>query len=455
MAKKKADLITSAFEGRACSIVVGARTYAVGLVWLQDGQAGEVSAASRAKRAAASYSDADLFAVASAEVDEYALGSTKSGHKTRTYSLAATVRQALEGSVLGAFEVDEGIYLIAIHQEGILSTTDLIIRDKEVARRAFLEMLSGGGWDQKFCPASWEIAGAKPLFLEDLLVEAKPIGQLKPVSNVKKLVMAGVFFAFLGLAYGGYEYYTAWQEEQIALAEADRRAREAAEERAARLAAAKALPPYVWSGKVVGQVSLALCAEAILAAPTEVPGWAPLSLVCTGQGAVTMSMSRLPGGTVNWPSVALNRLGFRPSIRQQNSGILEISWGVPLGNSPKHPNEAQTLGVEQSLRYLATHFEELYVPLQTSISEAPPVQLTDPRNPNRTNPVIMSRTLNFTFSTNEDPRAFLNILAPLPVMTLERISLSLRDWTWKVEGQTHETLYNPNQPGSVPGRSPR
>ena len=432
-------------EGRGGSVVINDVKFAIGLVWLHDDKIGESASSTLAKKAAQNYRDVDLYASLPNEGAQYALGSTKAGHVKNSYSLAATIANTLQGSILGAFEVEGGLYIIAIQPDGILSTSDVLFTDPIQAQQEFLDTLNAGRWDQKFCPASWEIEGTKASKLDEILLDAPLSGKLKQVSNKKLIIQVCATLAFFISVYSMHEYYTAWQEAQLEIAEAERKSREAAEERAARLAAAKALPPYAWNDKLYGAHSLALCVEGILGAPVNVPGWRATDLSCTGQGAVAMSVARQPGATVNWIGASLNQDGFRPSVRQINAGNAEISWSIPLGSLPRYPNNAATGSSEQAMRYLVTNFEEIYVPITAKISEGQPVQIPDIRNPSRTQSVVLSRSLSYEFSTSLDPRDFLELLTPLQVMTIDRVSLSLRDWKWKVEGQIHEKLYDPTQ----------
>jgi len=447
---KKLSLAES--EGRGGSLVIDGAKFAIGLVWLHDDNASESASATRAKKAARSYRDADLYTFIDGESAQYALASSKAGHTKGSHSLAATLANTLQGSILGAFEVEGGIYLIAIQPDGILSTSDVLIVNSEQAQQEFHTALHAGVWDQKFCPAAWEIQGTSAKRLEEVILDAPKSGKLRPVSNLKLVIKGLALVVFLATSYAAYDYYTAWQQEQLEIAETDRKAKEAADERAARLAAAKALPPYIWNGKVVGPYSLALCVEGILSAPIAVPGWRVTSLTCGGQGNMTMLVTREAGATINWIGAFLNQENFRPSVRQINNTSAEISWAIPLGDLPKYPNTAGTGNSEQALRYLVTNFEEIYVPITAKIVDAAPVQVPDIRNPNKTQQVVLSRAISFEYSTQMDPRDFLELLAPLPVITIDKITLSVRDWSWKVEGQIHEKLYDPTQPPS-PGNS--
>ena len=445
----------SGFEQRGGSVKIGRTNYAVGLVWIAP-EEGSKKIVAQAKSSAAERS-ADLFGVRDA--NQYFLGSSKHGHKSGMPALAASLASNLEGSFVGAFEVDGGIYIVAVGPDGVLATYDLIYPDVERAHLDFQDLVHGGGWDQKFCPADWSILDTKDTALDIMLSGASKSAKLKPVSAksfILKIGMAAIIAVAALFAYSAYEEYQAQKivdDELAAQAEAARQRRVAQEN------AARQIPDFPWKDRPIGQYALNVCTQAILAAPTNVPGWTPVSLTCDGaNGTVSMSLRREPGGTINWVPFILNREGFRPSVRQSSATNVEVSWPAEgFGEIGKFANDAKTGQANAALRYILTHFEELYVPLNNPrVVPGATVQIPNPTNPNQTTPTVMSQSLEFDFTTRHDPREFLPILAPLQVATLTRLTLTIGDWTWKVEGQTHERLYfgpEASRPGAAaPGR---
>ncbi len=446
----------SGFEERGGTVKVGRTDYAVGLIWRNIDDTNHKKIAAQAKEAAAERR-ADLYGVRDAA--QYCLGSTKHGHKSGMPSLAATLASSLQGSFVGAFEVDGGIYMVAVPQDGVLATYDVIYSDPERANVEFQDLVHGGGWDQKFCPADWNVPDTKETSLEIMLSGASKSAKLKPVSPkgtiIKMALLAAVAVGSL-LAYGQYEQ---WEADRVAAEEAET-ARLAEIERQRQLTVARDnIPDFPWKDRAIGQYALDACVSAILAAPTNVPGWTPVSLSCEGnEGNVVMTLRREAGGTINWVPFALNREGFRPSVRQATGSNIEVTWpAAGFGSIAKLTNTSETGQAAAALRYMLTHFEELYVPLPNPrVAQGATVQIPDPQNPNRTVPVVMSQSLEFDFTTRHDPREFLPILAPLKAATLTRVTLTIGDWTWKVEGQIHERLYNgpaaPGRSGAAQGR---
>ena len=441
------------FEGRGGAVQVGRTNFAVGLIWRDEDEASGKKAPAQAREAAAERK-ADLFGLRSP--GQFCLGSTRHGHKAGMPSLAATLAATLQGSFIGAFTVENGIYVVAVQQDGVLATYDIVYADPEEAHREFLDLVHSGGWDQKFCPAEWEIADSKPTSMEIMLAGASKLAKLRQVSQKALLIKLAVIMTFIAVGVLGYQQYENYLADQAVQAEIEARSAEAAAARAARDAAARAIPDFPWKDAPVAQYALDACVAGILQAPTSVPGWSVTSIACDGaNGTVSMSLRREPGGTLNWIGFTLNREGFRPSIRQNTTTSVDVTW--PLASFaalPRHTNDTQTGQASAAMRYLLMHFEELYAPLTQRITPGTTAQIPDPANPNRTQPVLMSQSLDIELAARHDPREFLPILAPLRAATLTRVTLSTSDWTWKVEGKIHERLFNPAPTGPARAGAP-
>lgn len=395
------------------TVAVNGRSYAVGLIW-EGVVANEGSAVEQARRSGRAQG-ADLFCVRK-DRGQYGLGSRALGHKERMPPLAAALADAIDGSWVGIFETEGGYYFGAARDDQVLADCDRLIADRQEAVDAFSELFLGYGssWKQAFAPADWGMEDTSPFGLDEALAGTSPSARLTTVDRTGKILRLGLLLAAMTAALVGYRMY----EARLAEAEALRAAEEAARQAIGREAPPPP-PPMPWEGKPQGVPTLVACADAVMAARVEAPGWKPVSLACEG-GAVVLTLHRL-GGTINWIGAALNREGFRPIVAPVGENAA-VSW--PLVEVEPHPKEIATASLREVRRYLLSQFDESFHKIEMSAGDGAPHYVG----------------LAFSFKTAHDPKEFARILEPVPALLISRVSLDLASWTWTIEGKVYEKL---------------
>lgn len=434
------------FPEKGGTVVVGKKTYAVGLLWVSVSEKGKIEAEAKA---AASRSGADLICIHRPARKQYGLGSKATGHKAGMAPLAPMLAAVIEGNFIAAIQVSGGYYLVAVRDSLVLSGWDRLIPDKDEALEAFHELFIDSDWHEAIAPSDWALDNTKVADLEDLLKGAKPASKLQPVSSVGLILKAAGLLIVLGGLFYGYSTYEAAQEAKL---EAEAAAAAAAQAAAAREAMADhktfKLPPMPWEGRLKGVPMIADCVDAILKAPIDVPGWTPVALSCSSDGETppgretwTMNLSLVrTGGTINWVGPALNKPGFRPSVSEGADGNVLVSWPVDTATVPAFKAAAASSNLRTVRGYLVPQFEEVFEPISLQDNDGLTVEAPASGPSNKKVQVLLERHLDFSFKTAQDPKDYLSILAPVPVLAAKSVRLDIASWTWTIEGTVYERM---------------
>ncbi len=223
------------------------------------------------------------------------------------------------------------------------------------------------------------------------------------------------------------------------------------------------IPPMPWAGRAFLADQFSACLNAIMSAPTEVPGWRASTIGCGADGDVRMSLRRESGtgGSLNWVAPFLTREGFRPRVQAVGQGGLtgqvDVSWSANLAALPRYSGEEATAGISEARRHIVAHAEENFIAERVAFAEVPgpTVEIMGPNNQPQSVPV--SRGLRFTFNLQMSPEGLLPFLGQIPAAVLERLSVDMSDsrtWTWTIEGVSHERIPLPPDSRPAPPRQP-
>lgn len=447
----------------------GGKNYAVGLTWLETDPSGG-NAAKQAKTEA-SAQGAEVFCVRKDPGNQYGLGRASDGHKKGMIPLAALMSEGLDGSMVGAFDVPGGFYLIAVRDGKILDGCDRVIPDETEAHEAFAALFYLGTWTQASAPEAWKIENSNDTPLDTAIGGVRTSVRLQDVSSRRAVIkIAGIaaVVAVVGLAYQQYESYVNQREQAALQAKID-----ADRAESARLATVANKPVSMpWDGQYNGIASLLACYDGIMASDISVPGWAPISLTCNvaispvpGSSSEQRSPPPVPkvslslrrdGGTINWIGAMLDRPGFKPFVSQAN-GLATVTWNVaPVASTypAEEPKNAITSTVPAVSRYLVSQFEETFHAIDVKEEANPPISVTQPNGQVKQVPPSF-KNLAFSFKTRHDPTEFAAILAPLPAFILTSEKLDLATWTWTIEGKVYEKLPVQAASGTPSGAAPR
>ena len=448
----------------AGTVRIGSRDYAAGLIWNQV----DDSKANLSKLAIkdAKEHGADLITVRKKSL-QYGLGSLKHGHKSGMAVMADMLANAVNGSFIGVFHIsDENYYLVAVQNSGILATKDKLLFSRHEALEEFSNVfLQRQDWDFAFAPDEFELPKTKQKSIAELIRKDSPDIKLRPASPKGALLKIAAILAAVCLLVVGYQQYTSWRERvdaediQIASEKATQAALAAKQaEKEARAKLKVEIPDYPWKGRVALETHLRACMKEINRAPS-VPGWKPVSLVCSGEGRVTLMLSK-DNGTINWIRPFVDSEGFKPSVRTIGQGgaitAAEVGWEMAGWSAmTRFTNDSVTVNLNDVKSYLTSHAEENFLTVRLADVPGNTVEVAGPGS----EPVIVpvSRGLSLAFTIKQEPTDLLPFLSAVPVTVMDKASLDLTNWNWILEGTTYERIPLPAdarpyvRKGLVPG----
>ncbi len=418
-------------------IKVGKARYAVGLLWQDVEEQRDVAAEAR-RTAARPGVERDLFVVRSGGA-QYGLGSKACGHAKGMPSLAGRLADAHPGSWIGLFPVDGGFYLLAVNSDLIGAQTDKFYRDEIEARAQFDEAHDlVNDWSDVFCPPDHDVHDSKPADLEALLTGKSP--KLQSIDRVSSYIKYGAIAAVALLALLGAQQYSQWQSDASMKAEMDRIAEES-KKLIPLKKAEKPRPAAPWDGRYKATSYIEGCVQGMKKAVLDIPGWRTRALACdSGNAMVQQVIERQAplgngGGTMNWIRWSLDRHDMHnASVSPLGGDQFQVSWAFPDPDRWK-PDVGITPTVGKVRFYLQSQFEEDFTVLTFGTPKADEFY----------------RTLDWTFPTSYDPRTFVKILDRLPGAVVNKISMDLGTFAYKVEGSSFEEIPVPAAPSGQKG----
>lgn len=415
-------------------VKIGKREYAVGLLWHKI----EVlnKGAHEARLTAANENQkADYFCLRLTGDPQFGLGFKVRGHKNGLPSLAAQLASAKGGKWLGLFEVENGYYLAAVYEDGIMSECDRFFTNAEEAKEEFENFYNSTDWREIIAPDSFEIPGTNEVSISKLL-EDRISSRLQSVSKTGGLIKIALGLGIVVGVVGGVNLYLKHLEDvelaRIIAAEAERARSQIFAPKQDELK----IPDAPWVRQTVASHYIDSCVKNVLKFPLDIPGWDVKELICK-DSIVAAAIDRSGvlgkgGGSFNWIKIMVENEGFKPTIFAPpggNGNRASVQWD--MGELPKIPVDVNTLKTKEMSDGLISVMDERFVPVQIS---------DGPSNSD------FFKGIAFSFSTTEDPRNFVDIISALPGSFITRLSYQVDNNLWTLEGEAYEQLPLPKNP---------
>jgi hypothetical protein len=409
---------------------VGKTEYAIGLFWDKVEEGSKIAQAAREK---AAQINADFFCVRASTVTQFGLGERRLGHRANMPSLAAHIANNRTGQFLALFEITGGYYILGVRHDGINSQLERHVADRQEAAELF-EEFSVMAWDEKFAPESFGWPDTTQLRLEDALVGRAPV-RLKEVNRRSSFVKIAAIAVLIGVGIMGKIYYDKLR--------ADAQASEALQ---AQIDAARTtifpnskpevvVPPMPWENVTAGAAMLDLCVKQINKFPLDIPGWNVTGFTCQYPndpvGVAVLARNGVlgvRGGPVTWIKDYVNPAGYKPELVTSSNGSADqvsVQWMLyDAGQAPKYTADQTTISMSKVRDALLMLMENRMTPVTFGSTDA----------------TEFWRGTTFEFSTNNDPRDYLDIISLIPGVIIDEMTYTLGDKTWKVKGKAYEQL---------------
>ncbi|MTH97582.1 type 4b pilus protein PilO2 [Roseibium sp. RKSG952] len=407
-------------------IRVGKRDYAVGLHWDLVNQPLQADKEARGLARDPKF-QADFYCVRHGGTQQFGLGFARMGHRANMPSLAAHLAAVNGDSWLGVFEVAGGYYVVGIQSDGVFSETDRFFEDAESAQSFFEEMRSSMEVGELFAPEDFGIRDARTVSIDVLLAGKVPI-RLKSVGRSGFVVKAVVAVGLVtGLIVGTSLYL-----DSLEMARLQEEARLLAQ-RAAQSVGSQPeeidIPSMPWEGKYQGAAVISACVESINEFQTSVPGWEVQEVICAGTNAsarlVRTGVLEDGASSINWIYPYVKRPGFDPVVNQPATGsadMVTVDW--ILEEPPLIPVDLKTAPLLDVRKALLATFEGRMTRISLQNADSNDFWLG----------------MSFSFSTDKDPMAFMDILSAIPGMIVTQVHQDIATSKWTIEGKAYEQL---------------
>ena len=393
------------------SLQVGTKSFAVGLQWHQANVDPKAEGKAALKESDGAF---NLYCARSNKLSQqYALGSTEFGHASNMPSLAAHIASKAD-AWLGVFEVDAGVYFLAVKDGAILAESDRVM-DPEEARDYFQQYLNTGTvWGRVIAPTEWGYDDAEDVMLSDAVAEVgKPKITLQTASGINFKLVGAVLAGALVVVVGAHEFSVYREHAREVRLEAIR-AELAKKMHTEKKPAFVAVP---FEGQPSAVNFLSSCVATLTEHDAEVAGWTRGAEGCAN-GRASFDLQRT-GGTINWIAESLNTATFRPEIVPKGEKSAVILWSMPKLSAYQKGAPGGRLAATQ--RYLMSQLDERFINSRFS-------------KPSQGNGYSK---VGFTITTTSDPRQLAGILYPVPAIVITNVTHSLNG-QWQIKGDFYE-----------------
>lgn len=446
-ANKKKSVLGSLFSSKSRSrgvagrgvITVGEQSYAVGLVWDKARVKSKVVSEARAEGRKRGV-DADFYVTRETKsTAQYGLGFKAYGHVSNLPVAGVILSEALKGTFLAAFQVPQGIWIVAYKDDIILPESDRLFDDEAKAEEHFRYYFNFGDWDTIAAPESWSVARALPVGIEELVSGDGRRAVLRPVYGLSPMARFGVLGASLLLLAGGGIYgMTKYQEHQDLLLQQEIQAqvaqKKAREEALKRQAEQVEIFPLPSEGDPRVLEHLQACKEAFTRITLSIDGWRVRSLNCTPKTvAANYSFDGLPYDILQRAAlIRAPEARFEVGTDGQSATV-----SVPLPRLDKR--EAVAAGrfgdmVLELTRYKQAAQADVNIGALIGI-EKPEEASLGTRKKDR---VIMYYRSQVKITTILEPDYVLGLLDRLGGFSLEQVVFQAETKVWEISGSYYE-----------------
>ena len=401
------------------------RQYAIGLHW--ELTTALAKAEQEAKtRASESHFCADFFCVRRGTTPQFALGFKTSGHCTKLPALAALLADHIGGNWLGVFAVNDGFYVLAVTEGGILAETDRYFYDQLEVANFIKNLIDLVEWDQIYAPPQLNISSSKEYNLKELTF-MPPTVRLKSTKAVMKfvpmiLILLGVTFVL------GWSYWYFNGSLDIKFFNPNQEVIEPnLIEQSELQSTSIQIPPLPWIGKSQGVPVLINCVTGISKFPPTLPGWSITELICNSNHA-SARLTRIgtlgeSGGSINWIEPALQESNLEPELvlpEAGSSNLIEVNWAIQAVSKIETNQITATNNEVRTL--LLKVFEERMTPITFSPSDSSEYW----------------EGMTIQFSTRFDPLDFIDVLSLIPRFLISTVHYDPTLGEWTITGVIYE-----------------
>jgi hypothetical protein len=442
-------------------VSVGGARYVVGLTWQYNQENERIE--TRAKRLAVDFG-ADLLCITRTQ-KSFGYGNTSDGIRRGMVSLAGTFTNSIledTSSVLGLFELEEGLYyVIAIRQGVVLATSDKVFERAGDAASVFERAYQDGQWDTVFAPAylgqteidsylaGTEIDAFDQTPIAELIGSAQKVKLRPATSRGDVLKFVGVAAVVLLIGAGGH---LLWERHQAIVAERHALALEMMRERIASEhgTQAMAVPPY--QGQPLFFPMLQECYSTMSNSLVEAPGWDLKALSCDPtsipvQNPGAPGVARIPapvsGGPQGTVSATFTRDGGTIAWLHSAYSTTQIKWDNGNGVTvpfplPKVPTIQAGVKVQESLAWetawVASRLDEVFATYTIKPGAQPPA----PRPGQNSNAVVpFWPSVDIEVKSPEVPIALATILSKIPAMNFRGLAYDTESHTWTLSAEMY------------------
>ncbi|EDV1506994.1 type 4b pilus protein PilO2 [Salmonella enterica subsp. salamae] len=349
--------------------------------------------------------------------EQYGLADKNIGHKTGMKVLA-TGLDYTAGSICGAWQVNEGIWLVLVINRDGLIALDKGVYTKESALEEFNNMLYAEEWDKIICPEDWQIPNSVDIELEKLFGKKK-CRKIKSVSFPLKSVLF-----ILSIFSGGVLVYLL-----LSVRSQDMR-RILPVTEPPRVVKKQAPPQKIvvpWANQPRPVSMIAQCIKSIdlnINNAVAVPGWSWNGQASCDGEKVFFPVSK-NGGTLLWLQSARQLISPPPDIINESGSSAVLVWpSVPV----------KKYGKEELILANMNSVAEIKEYLMKSFSQSfSVVNLGTPTMLNMDGQTLLKTTFNY--STQLDPGIYLPILINVEGLVVTKLAYSFDSGQWQVNGE--------------------
>ena len=419
------DFDASAKKSWAPTTVINGTTYATGLFW-QPLQNKDEPYAEIEETAENVLESADLFAFKPGKIVQFGVCVSGDGYKKGLPSLAAAVATSTgdKSSFVGVFKVDNGWWYCCIRNDIILSDGDVLFLKEEDAKEQFMSMLTVPDWGRKVAPASWKIEETQELSLAGIVsggVRSK-LQKVKALRGPKlyALILVSALIGFWLLSSFVTDILFAPKKKPMIVAPVR-----------PKLADIKPDEPIVMPWETIKNPELIMlnCYHDVMRMIKIMPpGWSIGGLSCNESGT-TVSWSRKVG-RIAWIDKSLNESGVEFAARSVSAGgDTLVANTVYEVDTIKSPPTYSIVDLKNTINDL---FQSL--DLKISLSDKTMTLTPPPSNSGQPRPPINYKMVQFTFSSEQNPLVWKDLLTKFSGLTITNIRYDSQSAIWHYEG---------------------
>ena len=425
------DLDSSSTRSWGTTTVIGGTTYATSLFW-QPLQNKDDPYTEIEESAGSVLEGADLFTIKPGKAIQYGVCASTDGYRKGMFSLAVAIATMLSDrtSFVGVFKVDNGWWYCCVRNDIILSDGDMLFLKEEDAKEQFMSMMTVPDWGRKYAPAEWGIEDTKEGNLEEMVVNTvrAKLKKIKALRGFKlyAVIAVSAVVGFWVLSSFVLDVLLAPKKRPVMIAPV-----------VPKMMKQEVAPPkpivHPWDTIKNPTEIMQHCYSDIMDLVRIMPpGWNIGGLNCT-DSSVTVSWSR-EIGRISWINQALNQSGIKFAARS-----ISTDGNTLVANTVFEPSIIKSVPQYGDIE-LRNIINDLFQSLSLQISLSPnTITIEEPsEDPNVPPRTRVYNLLNFSFSSEQNPLTWIDLLTKFSGLTINNIRYDIGNGiltgTWYYEG---------------------